>query len=263
MTLTASPPAEVSPEVQDAQARLARVDPLLVSDELRAATLRTARTAAFAREAQSHVTECREAVEAATAARDMHDARLAALELAAAERLVPMLPILAEDGAGDADVALAARLIDKAAGTLTDPPVLSFSAEMAAYRSLPERWLSKVEPPASSREDHQLADAIEAWSKRQREVRDWLAAWRRSAELHLAPALDLLADVRRLIDAAEAVSRDGRVLADQVNVANAQRRERGDEWRPVSADPPVSQYVTPATTALQAHRARMTATLAA
>jgi hypothetical protein len=123
--------------------------------------------------------------------------------------------------------------------------------------------LSKVEPPASSREDHQLADAIEAWSKRQREVRDWLAAWRRSAELHLAPALDLLADVRRLIDAAEAVSRDGRVLADQVNVANAQRRERGDEWRPVSADPPVSQYVTPATTALQAHRARMTATLAA
>lgn len=260
MTLTSSPPVEVAPEVRTALDRLARCDPLLVSDELRSVTLRAAETAAFTREAQSHVTECREAVEAATAARDMHAAVIASERLAAAERLIPLLPVIADDGSAEPCLAIARQRIDQAAGMIQEPPVSSASAEMAAYRSLPPQFLADVEPPSLTREDRQLAAAIEAWSERQRSIRDGIASWRRSVELRMNDPLDLLASVASLIQTAEDVTRDGAALAVQVNAANVQRREREDEWQQVSRrNPVVSQHLTAATKTLAKHRAAMAA----
>jgi hypothetical protein len=264
MTDTASPPADVAPEVADAEARLAKIDPTLVSPELRAVTLRAAQTAAFAREAQEHVAECREAVQAATAARDMHDARIAALDLAAAERLAGMLPAIPDDrAAADACLALGAARLNEAAGVIPEAPILSATAEMAAYQSLPPQFLPDVEPPTATREDRQLQAAIDAWALRQRSIRDGIASWRRSVELHLNDPLENLGYVPSLVQIAADVTRDGATLAAQVNAANLQRRERDDEWQQVSPrDSTVASWTTDQIKALQAHRARMVAALA-
>jgi hypothetical protein len=193
----------------------------------------------------------------------MHAAVIAASDLAAAERMIPLLPVIADDGSAEPCLSIASKLLDQAAGTIQDPPVLSATAEMLAYRSLPPQYLPDVEPPASSREDHQLQAAIDGWTQRQRSIRDGIASWRRSVELRMNDPLDLLANVASLIQTAEDVTHDGAALAEQVSAANVQRREREDEWQQVSRrNPVVSQHLTAATKTLAKHRAAMAVALA-
>jgi hypothetical protein len=259
MIASTATPAEVSPEVAAALDRLDRCDPLLVSDALRQRVLSAAESAAFAREAQTYLTACGEAVQAELVARDLSGAAIAAAELAAAERLVPLLPKIEDDRVGEDDLALAGRLIEVAWSAIPPSPTLSAQAELDAFRSLPPRLQSTVEPPSVTREDRQLQTAINDWSRRQRETRDQVASWRRAVELQSSDALALLSDVRRLVDICEATAHDAGVLSALVAEANTRRHVREDEWLPTSAAFPVDRFITAQTTALAAHRQRMAA----
>jgi hypothetical protein len=170
-----------------------------------------------------------------------------------------MLPKIEDDRVGEDDLDLAGRLIEVAWSAIPPSPTLSAQAELDAFRSLPPRLQSTVEPPSVTREDRQLQTAINDWSRRQRETRDQVASWRRSVELHSSDALALLSDVRRLVDICETVAHDAGVLTALVAEANTRRHQREDEWLPTSAAFPVDRFITAQTTALAAHRQRMAA----
>jgi hypothetical protein len=252
-------PATSSPEVQQALARLAAVDPTLVSPELRDVTLQQARTAAFASRAREHLAGSQRALEAAVVAQDMALAHGFAAELAAAERVLSVLPA-AEDSAPAAApcLALAREKLDQAVGVLPAAPLLSASVEMADYKSLPPELALSVDPPSLTAADRQRAVQVESFAFSRRIIVEGVADWRRAATLGLRPALDLLAEVGGLVETCEAITREGFALQVEVDEANAARARDGNEWsRATSKNPVARAWSSAETRALDRHRQSM------
>jgi hypothetical protein len=259
MTITEAPPAATSsPERTEAEARLTRAGEF-VTDALRDSVIAQAEARAKAREFADTLTAAREALIGAAGRYDHEQMVGAASRYAslttAAEFLPPVPPV--DLAAENASLARGREPIETARGTIPTPPVLSFSLEMEAYRSLPQ-FVRQLEPPAYTRADVDLAAAVAAWAERAQGTIRGLAAWERSAELHQADVLDQLAQVPALVHDAQTVARDGANLSAQVDAANRARREDGSEWVHGSPDNPyVASNVTTATEALVAHRRRM------
>jgi hypothetical protein len=256
MTVTESPPA--SPEVAEAEARLAAIDPTLVSPALRAVTLQAARTATFRREAVEHVTVCQDAVQGALAAGDANLARQYATDLEGAERMLSMLPAVADDDSAAPCLAKAREKLDLAASVLPQVPTLSSVAELAAFKSLAPTISVSVDPPSVTAEDRILAVAVDSWASRRQTILSGIASWKRAAALGMNGALDLLAQVGGLWETCREVCRDGAELQAHVDEANRARAKSGDEWVQASArNSTVAAYSTPEIRALQRHRAGM------
>jgi hypothetical protein len=148
-------------------------------------------------------------------------------------------------------------MIEAVRGTIAELPVLSFTAEMAAYKSLPA-FQGFLEPPVQTRADLTLAAAVETWAVRAQGTVRGLAAWQRSAELRQGDVLDQLAQVPALIHDAQTVARDGADLAAQVAAANSARHEAGDEWvHGSTSNKFVAAHESDATRALDRHRRSM------
>jgi hypothetical protein len=259
MTLTEAPPvATSSPERTEAEARLTRAGEF-VTDALRDSVLAQADAQAKAREFADTLTAAREALIGAAGRYDHEQMVGAASRYAslttAAEFLPPVPPV--DLAAEDASLARGRALIEAARATIPTSPVLSFTLELSAYKSLPQ-FVRQLEPPAYTRADVNLAAAVAEWSERAQSIIRGLAAWERSSELHQSDVLGQLAMVPALVHQAADFARDGADLSTRVDTANRARHEAGDEW--VHGSPEnryVASNVTPATEALVEHRRRM------
>jgi hypothetical protein len=253
MTITTEAPlAEVSPEVADALARLDRIDPLLVSDELRALTLAQAQHGAEIREAQETVQATEAAILEATQRRDR--AQLDALvPRLTVDRLIlddVSRPHYVSPEPAAASIALARAAVDRALASVPSaPPVLAYAMERAAFDSVPRRPGDKLQPPVCVDGDLETDVALQDLESERVSIARYVGWWHEQANDGRSDALDLMARVADFRATCAAHAERAAALTVTVTAANASRTARRLLWTW-----PHGSTTTPEVEALAAYR---------
>ena len=221
-----------TPEVAAAQARLDAIPADLVSQALRLAVMRAAEAASVHRDASQALDQAVRGAQAALEAGDVSGAAQAAAMIVACERLRAMLPSTEVDPGPVADALdHAAAVVRQSAAALPQIPTVSYTAEYAAWISLPPEWRNASTPPAALASDLQAQQAVDELQRSRESVLATIAAFPKTLTSPGDPVglLQTASDVRGMC-ARHAVE-SAPVLA-QVHEANTTRRLAGLTWLP-------------------------------
>jgi hypothetical protein len=194
----------------------------------------------------------------------VHDAAVAAVELSGAETVLGLCP------SGDLDLSGCSDTFERAVGmvntSLSQMPAvehLSYSLEVAAFRSLPGHWHTMVDPPIKTPEVGGLESEIETWNKSLAGIAKGVQQRQAGLAATDSGGLDLLRATPGMVAAITEVANVGAQLATKVEDANRQRREAGLEF-PLAktAKVPLDQYTTVEIRALVKFRAARMAAVA-
>jgi hypothetical protein len=250
-------PVEVAPEIVAAQSRLDRIDPELVSPELRQSVLRAAQRAILEWTIQEAIADAQRAVDVALAAEDITGAADAAMRLAALRSLPAGLPVIPDDGAAaGACLARGRVLVDAALATLPTLPVLAYQLERDAFDSVPRRPGDKLQGPVCVDGDIEADAALQNLASERAGIIRSVTIWYGQADGGRSDVLELLAAVSGLQATCQRHAEATRRVIAQVDAANASRTARRLEWTW-----PHGSTTTPAVEALA--KFRKTAGLAA
>ena len=223
-----------SPEVVAAQARLDALPADLVAPELRSAVLRAAEAVSVHRDASQALDEAVRGAQAALEAGDVSGAAQAAAMIVAHERMRVMLPDTAIDAAPiAAALAVAAQVVARAEADARPMPTVAYSAELAAYRSLPIKVQIDSAPPAVMASDFEAERAVADLQTAKTGLVASIASWRKlSSSPGAAEPLNLLSAAAGVRSAAAEHVKVIAKTTTQVEAANKARSDAGLTWQP-------------------------------
>ena len=220
----------MSPEVEVAERNLATVPPRFMTDKLRATVIHAAESAAVRRQHAEKLQEARDRSRAAIASGDVAGAVLSGSEAAGLEQLASLLPSTDLDAAVVAEALENAReLVRIAAQRVQSPPAVSYSLELAAWRSLSGLGEHITgDPPVCLASDLAAQRALDGLEATRGAISGSIAAINHGQ----GDILGLLAAAGSVIDQLGEHARRVAEVGAVVESANASRKAAGLTWRP-------------------------------
>lgn len=220
----------LSVEEQAATERLAAIAADLVSDDLRAEWLRSAQAQTLHRTLATAITEAQASTQTDLAAGDIQHAAHEAGRVADLARLIPMLPSVDLDPSIVADTrAKAAEYVRQAQLTVPPLPELSFTLELAAWRSLGNQMLI-TPPPAALLTDLAAEKAFVAHVARRSRVTATSTAF--FANYQTGDILNTLGSAQGTADLLKKQAEDVTELSAIIIAANKARASAGIRYCP-------------------------------
>lgn len=236
---------------ENAEERLALLLPELVSDELRAEAVRVARVTAMATQVQSWAAKANTAVQEAIGRFDTDAFLKATARLVIAERAGAMLPDPTFDQAVvTASFNAAGRWLLAAEHAMPDLPEVAYTAEMAAWWSMPVPMQTQFDPPVVEVVEREAQKLIDSLAAERKQVDATTVSWYR-----VMGSVDLIDHLRAAAGAAEMCVDHGRrcaVVAKTVNEVNVMRRKARLLWSCPA------NFNSPQVAHMLAHRSRIT-----
>lgn len=175
------------------------------------------------------VAEAETATQAALASGLIHDAAREGGRAADFARLIPFLPPTSLDESVVADArAKAVAYVRAAQATVPTLPELSFSLEIAGWRSCGPTVVAITPPPAALVSDLEAERSVVAFVARRAPVTATVAAFHANA--HMTPVLQLLDTAQGLVAMIEKFSADVTELAETITRTNKARSKAGLGW---------------------------------
>lgn len=253
--------AEVSPtgdgDDDQVEAQFAQLDPALRTPSVRAALVDRAQRQRIIDKALQAVEESKAALAAAVGQGRIHDAVELAARAAGADVVLSMVPNGDLDLSGCADAfATAVQAVNTPLSQMPTLPLLSFSLEIAAWRSLPPPWRAELESPIRTPEVAGLEEEIALWNEQREAIAKGVQQRQKELAAPDSGGFAMLATTHSLVDAITSVAEAGRQLAARVEQSNTARREAGLEFGLTrTAKVPLDQFTSPEIRQLQKHRA--------
>ncbi|HXJ49729.1 MAG TPA: hypothetical protein VNF91_11220 [Candidatus Acidoferrum sp.] len=212
-----------SPEVKAAAERLNALPPELVTNSLRAAVLK----AAQARATHRTIVEANSAAAAALAAGDLDGAAAAARVGGLANLPLPSM---------DVDPTAAAESLQRAADLVSphrvpDLPIITYDAELGAFRSLPNGLQVNLMRPRPLLADAAAGAAVRSLAETRRAVLATIAGWQDGFRRKAEP-LGLVEAAAATIRMIESYKQRHAIVAESVAKANTARAKSGFAWSP-------------------------------
>lgn len=204
-------------------------------EPLRSMVERAAETEALSNRAAAAAQTARAEMDGALAAGDVEAAAVAAARLTGCERVVAELPSPVIERAAAAEVlSLAGQRIADGLIAMPGMPVVAYSAELAAYRSLGGHAVGQLDPPTMLAAEREAQDAVDRLSFERDRLGTWVASWRADAKRDGIDPLALLNAAAVLIEQVKAHCKRTEAVTDQVAEVNQVRRTARLNWTPPS-----------------------------
>jgi hypothetical protein len=232
--MTTDTEPELTDEEQAALELLTTIPADMLTDDFRAAVLAAAHGTSVRQKVTDATAEAERALRAALTAGDVQRSTEAATTLVALERLGPFLPSVTVDaGAVKDQLANAARILREAEAKIAPLPRLLYTAELAAWRSLPVPLQTTTPLPVATKPDLDAQGIVDDLAKERERVTATTVAWYQTLTRDPNP----LSHLRAASDTAGLCREHAKVTARVVDVvahANESRSDAGLSWTPPS-----------------------------
>jgi hypothetical protein len=216
---------ELTDEEQAATELLATLPAELVTDSLRAAVLHAAHGTSVQQKVTVATAEAEQAVRAALAAGDVPGAIEAATTLAAIARFHGYLPSVTVDpGAVEEAMTNAARHLREAESTILPLPIVHYTAQVNAWRSLPPNFQAASPHPLVAKPDLDAQGVVDELAKERERVTATTSAWYRDLSGPVNPLNHIKAasDIAGMCREHAAVTARTAAVVQKVNEARAE-----------------------------------------